>query len=190
MKRIFTFLLALCITASAIAQITLPSNFTALSPNKYRAQLINLSNTLPNAVLDTATDATALYLTVAKKNASNLGVIYPLYDADASLSILATGVKISGTLAGTVSLEQSFDGTNWAPVTLSWEVPRTSVVGATTTTYTSKDVLPLSDVSTVQSIAWNIPYISAAYYRVKVGGTGTQTSSWKAYLQLNRKPNK
>ncbi len=32
MKRIFTFLLALCITASAIAQITLPSNFTALSP--------------------------------------------------------------------------------------------------------------------------------------------------------------
>lgn len=187
MKLITSLLVACLLSFTGFAQQAYPSNFTRLAPNKFKAQLINTSNTLPNAVLDTATDATALYLTVAKKNTSNLGVAYPLLEGGKA-TIIVTGVKISGTVAGTVSVEQSFDGTIWAPYKRAIAVPVSTTTGTVTTTYASGDAFTLTDVSTTQAASFEIPELNAPYLRVKVGGTGTQTSSWRAYICLTRKP--
>lgn len=187
MKFITSLLVACLLCFTGMAQQAYPSNFTKLAPNKFRAQLINTSNALPNAVLDTATDATALYLTVAKRNTSNLGVAYPLLEGGKA-TVIVTGVKISGTVAGTISLEQSFDGTIWAPYKNSLQVPVSTTTGTVTTTYGTNDAYTMQNVSTVQSTSIEVPELNAPYLRVKVGGSGTQSSSWRAYICLTRKP--
>lgn len=183
MKKILFVFMAFLALTQAQGQ-TYPLPITAIAPNLFRGQMLNTSNTLPNAVLDTATNATALYLYIAKRvTSTGLATAYPLFKSG-SLTIAVTGIKISGTVAGTITVEQSSDGTIWAPIRYTTSVPISSLTSTSvTTTYLSTDVFTLTDVATVQANSWD--YVKKPilpYLRVKIAGTGTQTSSWRAFF--------
>jgi hypothetical protein len=152
-----------------------------VSPNIYTGQMLNPAKTYGTSKLDTATDATALPLHVVRLNtARTKGYNTPIVD-EGQVSFLASCTKISGTLTGTVSLEQSFDSTKWAPYT---------VINSADT-----GMIPLSyaitNVSTEQLITFNIPYIPAVpYWRVVYRGTGTAVSQWVSYVCVKRKSTK
>lgn len=181
-KILFVFIALLALTQAQGQTNPYPSPIAMPAPNVFRAQMLNVSNTIPNAVLDTATDATALYLTLAKRTSTGLATAYPLYRSG-SLSITVTGVKISGTPAGSITVEQSYDGSVWAPIHYATAVPLSSLTSTSvTTTYTSSDVFTITNVATVQANSWDFPKKYAPYLRVKIAGTGTQTSSWRAFF--------
>jgi hypothetical protein len=186
MKRLLFILMAVFSITGAQAQVTYPSNFTKLTAGTFRTQLLNTSSTIPNAVLDTQTNSTALYLTVAKRTSTNLATAYPIF-ADATMSFIVSGIKISGTLAGTLSLEESFDGTIYGPVRNATQVPVSTLTGTTTTTYSNSDAYTVVDGAAVISYSWDLPYRYAPYYRVKIVAGGTQTSSWRAWLCFSGK---
>jgi hypothetical protein len=186
MKRLFALSVAIFSLFSVSAQVVYPSPITQLAPNIYRGQMLNTSNTHVGQRNDTATDGTALYLYTCKIASTGLPVAYPLLEGG-TLSILVSGIKVSGTAAGSISLQESYDGTNWAPVRGSAQVPVSTSVGTVTTTYVNQDAFTITDVSTQQSYSWDLPTFGAPYYRVKVLGSGTQTSSWKAWFCFKRK---
>ena len=187
MKKLLLIFIAIFSIAGAQAQVSYPSNFSHLSPDVYKVQMLNTSNTIPNAVLDTATDGTALYLTVAKRvTSTGLSTAYPIYE-NVTMSVIISGIKVSGTLAGTLSLQESFDGVVWGPVRNATQVPVATLTGSTTTTYSNGDSYTLTDVATTVSYSWDLLYRFAPYYRVKVLGSGTQTSSWRSWLCFSRK---
>ena len=80
------------------------------APFTMTGQMLNTSSTFIYEVLDTATDAQTLYLYTCKYDATtHLPVVYPVYGYG-TISFIVKSLKISGTPAGTVSLEESFDG--------------------------------------------------------------------------------
>lgn len=186
MKRLIALSAAIFSLFSASAQVTYPDPIVRLAPNVYRGQMLNTSNTHVGQRNDTATNSTALYLYTCKIASTGLPAAYPLLEGG-TLSILVSGIKVSGTAAGSISLEESFDGTNFAPVRGSAQVPVATTSGTVTTTYTNQDAFTITDVATQQSYSWDLPTFSAPYYRVKVAGSGTQTSSWKAWFCFRRK---
>jgi hypothetical protein len=147
-----------------------------VSPNIYTGQMLNPAKTYGTKA-DTATNTTALPLHVVRVNsAATKGYNTPIV-VDGHLSFLASCTKITGTLTGTVSLEQSFDSTTWAPYT---------VINSADT-----GMIPLSyaitDVSTTQLVTFNLPSIPAApYWRVVYRGVGTATSRWLAYVCVKK----
>ena len=76
--------------------------------------------------------------------------------------------EISGTTAGTVTLQGSLDGTNWDTATDATSVP----------TITTKSP---ADVTTTQSFTWKYyngsPY---SYYRISYAGAGTMSARFSA----------
>jgi len=84
----------------------------------------------------------------------------PGFQKTVAVQFIAT--KISGTVAGTVTLQGSLNGTSWSAV------PGQS-------TFTATDVAS-------QNTLWKIDSSGFLYYRVSWTGTGTMSASARAYL--------
>ena len=84
-----------------------------------------------------------------------------------NITIQVVGTKVSGTPAGSAKLYGSIDGTNYQLIT------------------TAADTLAIAN-QTTNSYFWNIDKTRYKYYKVTVTTTGTQVSTWAAYL-LGRK---
>jgi len=82
-----------------------------------------------------------------------------------NITIQVIGTKTSGTPAGTAILYASIDGTNY------------TAIGSDTLTIANQ---------TTNSHFWTIDKTRYKYYKVAVATTGTQVSTWVAYL-LGRK---
>jgi hypothetical protein len=88
-----------------------------------------------------------------------------------STTIKFVATKISGTVAGTVTLLGSLDGTNYKALTVA--------EGTTALpTYTATDVAS-------QNFIWQVLRSPYKYYRVSWTGSGTMSASFKAYLLSN-----
>lgn len=178
MKKIL-FLFAILISFS----VSFGQSLTSPTPGVTTGQMLNTSNTHPSQTNDTLTDAGTLYLSITQwttaVSTTRLPALYPLYGSG-TLSIIINGVKITGTPAGTVSLEESTDGVHWAQVRLS--VMPIIATADTAYVYTFYDLLTIANVSTTQSLSWNLATKPVPYYRLKIAGSGTQTSSWKAWF--------
>lgn len=85
-----------------------------------------------------------------------------------SVSIQAVITKISGTVAGTVTLQGTIDGTNYVTVD-------TGAVLSKHVTFTATNVASQSTVFIVQGS----PYLK---YRVSYTGSGTMAAKMSAYL--------
>jgi hypothetical protein len=107
--------------------------------------------------VDTVTNAGTNYLTSVKaKNKVPALIVF-------------NAAKISGTVAGTASLEASVDGTTWY-----------SYYGSKDSTYS----FTLTNVS-AQAYRWELPQLNDLYVRVKVTGSGTMAA--KIYATLTKK---
>lgn len=84
----------------------------------------------------------------------------PGFHKTVAVQFIAT--KISGTIAGSVTLQGSLNGTSWATV------PGTSAFTAT-------------DVAS-QSAVFKLDNSGFSYYRISWTGTGTMSASGRAYL--------
>lgn len=87
-----------------------------------------------------------------------------------TVTIQSVVTKISGTVAGTVTLQGSIDGTNYVTVSSSY---------ADVTSYSPTDVATSSKLFVVTGS----PY---RYYRLSYTGTGTMSASHKGYVLPNR----
>jgi len=138
-------------------------------------QLWNLSNVYYNGVtsanlgnqLDTATDATALYLTTAQWGTGTVNSdtfrVAPI-NGSGTIHFEITSLKCTGTPTVTVTIEESSNGVS------GWS----TVAGTSALTFNPSSLT----VSTSQAYDLSVKYCK--YYRVKVLGTGTQTTSWQA----------
>ena len=99
----------------------------------------------------------------------------------ATVSIQAVVTKISGTAAGTVTLQGSNDGTNYVTVSTSY------LLGTFTAPYTTGGAATLSvtNVTTNTKIFTLIgsPY---AYYRLSYTGSGTMSCRLRGYVLGNK----
>lgn len=107
--------------------------------------------------VDTVTDAGTKYMySVKAKNKVPALIVF-------------SATKISGTVAGTATLEASVDGSTWY-----------SYYGSKDSTYS----FTLTNVSS-QAYRWEIPQLNDLYVRVKVVGSGTMAT--KIYATVTRK---
>lgn len=111
-----------------------------------------------NSTSDTTVNTGTAYLTVAT-TAANRNV--------AAIQVVVT--KISGTVAGTITLQGSLDGTNFFALTDSTTSP-------TITTKTATDVAS-------QTFAWLVNHSPWVYYRISYTGSGTMSASFIGRLQ-------
>ena len=86
----------------------------------------------------------------------------------ATVAIQTVITKVSGTVAGTVTLQGSIDGTNY-------ETVDTNYVSTYTVTYTPTNVATNSKV-------WLMNRNPYQYYRIKYVGTGTMSATMTSYL--------
>lgn len=112
-----------------------------------------------NLTSDTATNSGTTYVGITTTNSYS------------TVTIQAVVTKISGTVAGTVTLQGSDDGTNYVTVSSSF---------ATSTTHTATNVA----TSTKHFIITGNPY---KYYRLSYTGSGTMSAILKGYLMPNKK---
>lgn len=153
MKSVLSTLLILLIAFSVKAQnIGLTSLKTTWG--QYEAS---------GATFDTLKTSAAVYLYTG-----------PLWGVKDKTDITAISTEISGTTAGTITLEASQDGTTWGPY------------------YDSKDSVyskTLTDVTTAQVYRWDLTNSSDTYYRIKWVGSGTVsvtlTGTYRAYAKRN-----
>lgn len=87
-----------------------------------------------------------------------------------NLSIQAVVTKSTGTVAGTVTLQGSVDGTNYVTVSSSY---------ADVTSYNPTDVATSSKLFVVTGS----PY---RYYRLSYAGAGTMSASHRGYVLPNK----
>ena len=119
-----------------------------------------VSNMTSNVSLtsDTTTNTATSYVGLGVQNWYN------------TITIQSVVTKISGTVAGTVTLQGSIDGTNYVTVNSSY---------ADVTSYSPTDVATSSKLFVVTGS----PY---RYYRLSYTGTGTMSASHKGYVLPNR----
>lgn len=108
-------------------------------------------------------------MTVTKTTVTNVDTSYLKPQAPAAsrwLTVQLNVTKVSGTTAGTASLQLSEDNVNWFPVTVA-----------------GVDTLTISNASI--SKRWEIGAPKSRYYRVRVYTTGTsvQTLAGNFYAQ-------
>lgn len=111
-----------------------------------------------NAVSDTITNTGTGYVGYRVKNAYN------------TVTIQAVVTRLSGTAAGTVTLQGSNDGINYVTVSAS---------------YSDAQTLSVSNVAT-QSKLFVVTGSPYAYYRLSYAGSGTMSCTLKGYLLANR----
>jgi hypothetical protein len=100
---------------------------------------------------------------------TNAGTEYVTIQAGSNTSVITfqfVGTKISGTVAGTVTLQSSLDGVNYTDVDASL---------TTVDSYTNTNVTTNTYLTTVSRPAF-------MWYRFKVVGTGTMVQSFKGYV--------
>lgn len=161
----------LFLTTSCFAQ-----SFPNLAPQEIGGQLLNLSNTLPKAILDTVTtssSASTLFLTTGRySSTTGLPLLNPIIGYG-TISFTVSGLKISGTPTGNVALQGSLNGTEWTPV-------RSGAI-------ISSDTLQIGNVTTAQTYSWAIDSKRFRYYRLAITiPSSTQSTSWAAYWYLNK----
>lgn len=115
--------------------------------------MLSGTSTVTGTVTNTGTDFLTSPVVLGNKN---------------NVSVQFTVTKVSGTVAGTVSLLVSLDGTNFKAATL---------VNASTAlhTFTATDVAS-------QNFVWALTSNPYAYYRVSYTGTGTMAATFTAKL--------
>jgi hypothetical protein len=187
MKRFIAITIAICFSLTSFAQGTRVTTPSRNNPNYVPAaycqagQLLNIANAYPGTLLDTpatGTQTTYLYTAingslaapkVTPSVAADTFVPYPVY-GDGQLTIVVNGLKISGTPAGKVVLEESPNG-------IIWGNSPADVVASTTDT--------IANVATVQKFTFKRSVKSCPFYRVRIETNGTQQSSWSAQYFLN-----
>jgi hypothetical protein len=87
-------------------------------------------------------------------------------------NITVASIEVTGTTAGTLTLEASMDGTNWY-----------NVYNSTDTTYS----FALSDVTTSQVYRWQLLGVANKYYRVKSTGSGSPSYTTTAKIESWKK---
>lgn len=112
-----------------------------------------------SAVSDTTTNTATSYVSLPVQNWYN------------TVSIQSVVTKISGTVAGTVTLQGSLDGTNYESVSASY---------ADVVSYVPTNVA----TSTKLFVVTGSPY---RYYRLSYTGAGTMSASHRGYLLPNKK---
>jgi hypothetical protein len=122
---------------------------------------------------DTVTAASTKYMIYPGVSGANSGKI----TGSNEVSIVATGLEISGTTSGSLRLEASLDSITWYPYYLG-----TAAVDTAGSNYR----LTLSDVTGNQTIRWVLSSFSDAYIRVAALGGGTTNWSVAAKLQARR----
>lgn len=145
-KLIFLFAFALTVSA-AVAQGT----------------VITMKKHFPNTdvAFDTVTNTGTNFLTnIAPQNAQPGG--------QRVVSVVWTATKTSGTVAGTVTLQASHDGTTFIAITAGAE-------GTQTGAFTATNVAS-------QTTTWTLAGHYYKYYRVTWTGTGTMVATQAATL--------
>lgn len=123
-----------------------------------QAQYLDLYQADPAKTLDTVTNtATATLSTKVKMTPK----------AATATTVWVTVTKISGTVGGTITLQGSFDGTNWKAI----NTPDTQTALATVTA---------TDAS--NTYHWRLAGCPFAYFRVSWTGTGTMAASFSAKI--------
>lgn len=112
-----------------------------------------------SSVSDTTTNTAESYVTLPIQNWYN------------TISIQSVVTKISGTVAGTVTLQGSLDGTNYVTVDSNY---------ATVVSYSPTNVA----TSTKLFVVTGSPY---RYYRLSYTGAGTMSASHRGYVLPNKK---
>lgn len=133
-----------------LALFMLASVFAYAQNTAYQVMKVHFANT--NVLTDTVTNTATGYVSTLT------AMVNPAYTTTVQIEI----VKISGTVAGTVTLQGSLDGTNWSTAT--------SGALAITATYTATDVA-------TQSKNWIIVNNPYKYYRATWTGTGTMSAT-------------
>lgn len=170
MKKLLTLIAVLTGFASYAQRTSVPAPVSIPTPYAQTGQMLNLSNTNANATLDTATNATTLYLATASYNSSGLPVKYAVY-GQGLFSVIVKGLKISGSPSGSLKLQESYDGTNWA------DCRAIRVADAVDT---------ILNQSAAQYFSFDREYSFAPYHRVAITTGGSQVSSWAAWWFFNQ----
>lgn len=111
-----------------------------------------------SAISDTTTNTATSYVTLPVSNWYN------------TVTIQSVVTKISGTVAGTVTLQGSIDGTNYVTVNSSY---------VNVTSYSPTDIATSSKLFVVTGS----PY---RYYRLSYTGAGTMSASHRGYVLPNK----
>ncbi len=122
------------------------------------AQLQTLKQADNTKSLDTVTNTATAYVSTINKVAGS---------TSASTTVWVTVTKISGTVAGTISLLGSIDGTNYKAM----NTPNTQTALATITA-----------TDATNTYHWNLSGSPFTYYRVSWTGAGTMAASFSAKL--------
>lgn len=130
------FIFSLCLFAIGL--------FACIAPTKSSAQVVTMTGSG-----DTVTNAETEYI---------------LYKAQTNymVGIQLQVTKLSGTVAGTATIEASIDGTNYV-------------------TIPDADTLTLTNVSS-QGLLWNFSPSPYVYYRLKITGSGTMAARVYGYM--------
>ena len=167
--------------------------------NPYAYEQFNVKPFIAYSFLDTTSTGTStmyLYISTNGKYVSpavtpralaDTFVPYPIY-ATGSLEIAAFFIKVSGTPAGSITIEESNNGYSWAPVHLSDARVVSSVNTGTVTAYNSlsaPDSMQIANVATVQKYAWHFPIKYDFFYRANISTTGTETGTVQMFYAFN-----
>ena len=137
----------------------LPNKQSGLTVNAYKM----LSTTTPANASDTVTNTATNTVSIKVSNWYN------------SLTLQANLVKISGTQAGTLTIQGSLDGINYVTV------PTAYIKSATYTPGVYSGAATATNVAS-QSFVWTIFQSPFEYYRISWAGSGTMSSTLAAFL--------
>lgn len=157
MKK-FLFFLFLCLAIVAKAQVIPPLTGTPM----YKSYS-NASHVKTYISYDTVTNTATNYLTNK----------YAVSGPGQTVTVQWTAVKLSGTVAGTLTLQASLDGLNFFAYTANATVENT-----TFTTFTATDVATQTKAFVIK----NNPY---PWYRVSWTGAGTMAATQSAVWTLH-----
>jgi hypothetical protein len=187
MKRIFSLLTALliCLTSFAQTRATTASrenpNYVPV-PYCMQGQMLNIANAYPGNALDTSvTGSTTSYLYVAINGSLAIPEVNPVTAADTFvpypiwgvglMTITVNVLKISGTPACTITLEESTDAVHWSPC------PADVIADGVDT---------VANVATTQQFTFKRRFKSSPHTRVKFSWSGTETSSYSSFYSWAR----
>jgi hypothetical protein len=158
MKKYIFGLLAIAFSLSVSAQVIVPLTGTPMVKS-----YSNSSHVKTYLTYDSVTNTGTNYLT---NKVITSGIAQ-------TVSVQWNAVKISGTVAGTVTLQASLDGLNFFAITGNATVENTTI-----STFTATDVA-------TQTKAWVIKNNPFPWYRVSWTGAGTMLATQSAVINAH-----
>lgn len=158
MKRIILGLVAFVFAFAVNAQVIVP-----LSGTQMVKSYQNVSHKTAYITYDTVTNAATNYLTNK----------FLVSGAAQSVTIQWTAVKLSGTIAGTLTLLGSLDGLNFTAIT-----GNNTIGNITVSTFTPTDVA-------TQTKTWVLQNNPFPWYRVSWAGVGTMAATQSAVFNAH-----